>query len=152
MYFLLLAISESTHLCVSLCVHAFTSKLDVNVLTDSECMCVCCHRRSVLTWNQASVTDRRFARGVRDGSVLSLLARKPQTDTHEFTNTNPTGDGNLTAQEASGTLCTPRLNRYKRKVTDLPKKIILFYIRKIFVSVSIRCNVGSMVGNFLRHI
>lgn len=59
------------------------------------------------------MTDRWSTRGVRDGFVfLSLLASKPQTDTHEFTNTNPTGDGNLTVQEASWTLCTPSLSRY----------------------------------------
>lgn len=62
-----------------------------------------------MTWSEAPVTDRRSLRGLKDGSVLSLLARKPQTDTHEFTNTNPNGDGNLTVQEASWTLCAPRL-------------------------------------------
>lgn len=40
--------------------------------------------------------DRQHSRGMRDGSVLGLLSRKPQTDTHEFTNTSPIGDGNLT--------------------------------------------------------
>lgn len=43
----------------------------------------------------------RSSKGVKDGSVLSLLAREPQTDTHEFTNThefNPTKDGNLTVR------------------------------------------------------
>ncbi len=67
----------------------------MNVLTVSECMCVFSSRRSVLTQSEVPVTVRWSTRGVKDGSVLSLLVRKPQTDTHEFTNTNPTGDGNL---------------------------------------------------------
>lgn len=89
-----------------ICIYAFKSELDVNKLT--ECMV------TVYILKEAPETDRRCSRGVRDGSVLGLLARKP----HEFTNTSPTGDGNLTAQEASQTLCTLRLNHYKMKVTN----------------------------------
>lgn len=45
---------------------------------------------------EVPVTVRWSSRWVRDGCVLSLLSRKPQTDTHEFTNTGLPGDGNLT--------------------------------------------------------
>lgn len=69
-------------------------------------------------------------------TVLGLLARKPETDSHEFTNTNPSEDGNQTGQEAEWTFCTSeemeKKSQHLRQNHDQVSKLNIHKHRNIY--------------------